>query len=229
MKIDSLSLIGKLKTGKTTFALSAPKPMVYFDFELGVQRVEKRFIEGGQDVEVLTYPDIMIADPKRQTKQYIAFWDRLMKDYNKYLEDKNIKTIVFDTFSAVWEIRRLSYLAEIRERDPNRSSLMPQEYFIPNTDMKTILIQSRIHEKILIVVHHTRDEYVDNKPTGREEADGFKYTGDLVDIEFWMNKRDGKPIGRIGNCGLSMMAEGIEIPEPSYDKLAELINGYRSI
>jgi hypothetical protein len=229
MGIQAISVVGKMKTGKSTFAVSAPKPLIVFDFELGMQRVEPRFIKDLSKIRILPYADALIIDKKRHPQQAMELWDKIIQDYKAALEDPKVKTIVFDTFTSVWEARRMAYLAELKERDPSRISLMPQEYFVPNTDMKTLLVQARLHNKILIVTHHTREVYIEGKPSGMEEADGFKYTGDLVDVELWMTKAGGKPIGKIVTCGLSMTAEGLEIPEPTFAQLEAMVDSFRSI
>ena len=179
---------------------------------------------------VYNYAETIVTDRKRDIKIAQEFWNTIIKDYNNALEDEKVKTVVIDTASAVWEARRMAYLAEIREHDPNRKSLIPQEYFVPNRDMKMLITQAALHKKILIVVHHTREEYDNNgRPTGEEVPDGFKYTGDLVDVELWMNKKNGVITGTIYTCGLSIAAEGLEIENPTYEKLSTLIEGYRKI
>lgn len=228
--IQSISLVGKMKTGKTTFALSAPKPLVIFDFEMGVQRVESKFIEEQDKITVITLIREALAVKGKRIAGALDFWKKIQEAFLKALEDETVKTIAFDTFSSVWEIRRMAYLAELKTRDPSRTTLSPFEYFIPNADMKTLLIQSRIHNKILIVTHHTRDIYdAEGKPTGEQEPDGFKATGDLVDIVVWMTKEGGKPKATIKTCGLTLTAEGIVLPEPNFNSLHQIIASLRGL
>jgi len=228
--IESLSIIGRKKTTKTTLALSAPRPIVLMDFELGLRRVEPKYLPPKDELIVYNYAETIVTDRKRDIKVAQAFWNTILKDYNKSLEDDKVKTIVIDTASAVWEARRMAYLADIRELDPNRKALVPQEYFVPNRDMKMLITQAALHKKILIVVHHTRPEYDANgRETGEEVPDGFKYTGDLVDVELWMNKKNSIITGTIYTCGLSIAAEGLEIENPTFDMLNDLIEGYRKV
>ena len=235
--INAISLVGKLKTGKTTFALSAPKPMVFFDFEMGYSRVEPRFIDNPNEITIHKLVDETLVNRKKKEniQKAIDFWENILTLYNDALENPNVKSIVFDTFTSVWEARRMAHLATIRQTDPNRSSLMPPEYFIPNTDIKVMLVQARVHDKILIVTHHTRPEYMGNEPTGKDEPDGFKKTGDLVDVVLWTDKQYDKqsgitvPVAKITECGLTMQALGMELVSPTYDSLDKLITGYRQL
>ncbi|MBT9151109.1 MAG: hypothetical protein DDT40_01293 [candidate division WS2 bacterium] len=231
--IQALSIVGRMKRGKTTLALSAPRPLVVFDFELGVDKVEPRYVKDRDSISVISYIKEMTDVKTRKKTTAINLWHKILVDFNEALENKDVRTIVFDTFTGVWEIRRMAYLAELQQNEPSRKNLMPQEYFIPNTDMKMLITQALIHDKILITIQHIRDKYsADGKPTGEEEPDGFKYTGDLMEVELWLNKgkdKEGimKPYGVIKACRLCMAVEGTKIVEPTYELLDLLITARR--
>lgn len=229
-----ISLEGVRKTTKSTFAMSAPPKIVFFDFDLGVDRVEPKYRPAKEKITVLDYGTLAIINKKKQAAFVLKEWDRLLKEYNDALEDKEVKSIVFDTFTAVWELRRLAYLAELNEEakakgEGLRRNLMPQEYFIPNTDMKMLLTQAKIHGKNLILVHHLKEVYKEGKPTGEMEADGFKYTGDLADVILQSSKRDGKPVYTVKDCGLTLKAEGLELEEATFGQVETLINKLRNM
>jgi len=229
-----ISLEGVRKTTKSTFGLSAPPKIVFFNFDLGVDRVEPRYRPPEGTVTVIDYGTLAITNKKKQTAFVQKEWNRLLKEYNDALEDPEVQTVVFDTFTAVWELRRLAYLAELNDEaekkgESQRRNLMPQEYFIPNTDMKMILTQAKIHNKHLILIHHLKEVYKEGKPTGEMEADGFKYTGDLADVILQSNKKDGKPVYTVKDCGLTLRAEGLEIEEPTFQKVEELLTKLRNM
>jgi len=229
-----ISLEGVRKTTKSTFGLSAPPKIVFFNFDLGVDRVEPRYRPPEGTVTVIDYGTLAITNKKKQTAFVQKEWNRLLKEYNDALEDPEVQTVVFDTFTAVWELRRLAYLAELNDDaekrgESQRRNLMPQEYFIPNTDMKMILTQAKIHNKHLILIHHLKEVYKEGKPTGEMEADGFKYTGDLADVILQSNKKDGKPVYTVKDCGLTLRAEGLEIEEPTFQKVEELLTKLRNM
>jgi len=229
-----ISLEGVRKTTKSTFGLSAPPKIVFFNFDLGVDRVEPRYRPPEGTVTVIDYGTLAITNKKKQTAFVQKEWNRLLKEYNDALEDPEVQTVVFDTFTAVWELRRLAYLAELnddaeKKGESQRRNLMPQEYFIPNTDMKMILTQAKIHNKHLILIHHLKEVYKEGKPTGEMEADGFKYTGDLADVILQSNKKDGKPVYTVKDCGLTLRAEGLEIEEPTFQKVEELLTKLRNM
>ena len=225
-----ISLEGVRKTGKTTFALSAPPEIVFFDFELGLHRVEPRFMPDEKGLKVLDYGSLATLDRKKQDTFVLTQWGKLLKDYSAALESETTTSIVFDTFTAVWELRRMAYMAELRSTPggAGRKNLMPQEYATPNADMKMLLVQAQIHHKNLILTHHLREQYKEGKPTGVLEADGFKHTGDAVDVILHTSKAKCKPLITIRDCGLTMRAEGLEVTDPNYDKVFKLITQMRT-
>lgn len=231
--IQSLSLVGKKKTAKSTVALSAPLPIVYFDFEIGLRRVEPRYLPDMSKVTVHNIEPVNQLKLKADPDLAIKHWEKILRLYNTALEDPNIKSIVFDTFTAMWEAKRMAHLGAIRKTEPSRSNLNKYEYFVPNTEMKELFVQASLHEKVLITIHHTTAEYMAGEETGEETADGWKQTGDLVDVEFWMTKvrKDGKtiPRGEFRTCGPSMAVEGMTMDEPTFAEIDALVEGYRSL
>lgn len=224
-----ISLEGTRKTGKSTFCFSAPKKIVLFDFDFGLDRIESRFLPPKEEIFIHPFQEITILNKKKQDKFVIAQWEAFLKSYNDALEDSSVATIAMDTFTAVWELRRVSWLAEMRLTEPSRKNLMPQEYAKPNADMNMLLVQAKMHHKNLVLTHHLRETYRENKPTGEYEADGFKHTGDFVDIVLQTGKNDNKPLFTIKDCGLTMRAEGLQIPEPTWEKVETLITKLRNL
>ena len=233
--MEAVSAIGEKKTGKTTFACSAPKPMHFFDFEGGIRRVEPKYIPEPDKILVKTYIGDYLEAKVKKGESYLALWNRIIEDYNESLEDPSVASIVFDTAATVWEIRRNAELYIVQQVDPSRKILQPPEYTPCNTDMKVLIQQAAVHKKKLILVHHTKEEWRAGKPTGVMVADGFSYTGDHVDLELrfkrGVNPATAKmiPIATIETSGLSMAAFGVSVNEPTWDKVDQLIENFRKM
>lgn len=240
MDIFSLSLYGARKTGKTTFALTAPKPLVVFDLESGVEEIEWRYVDNKEQVMVVPLAEPLLGVPKRSRPETAkTIYQDFLKQYNKYLEDKTTQTIVLDTWTAIWELCRNAYLQELGEESGNkRSQLLQIEYGEPNRRMKNILVQGRLHKKLVIVTQHARQKYIINPkgesvPGDELEPDGFKYTGDLADVVLYFTKdKRGDPpktmpVAIIEDCRLTMAAEGVELPMPNYATLFNLLKSLR--
>lgn len=225
----TVMVYGKRKTGKTAFALSSPKPLVYFDFELGIEDIEPRFLPDMSQVTVHNMVEEIALQDKKDKEAVKKFWHDILKNYNAALEDDNVETVVFDTFTSVWAACRTAYLAELKERDPNRQAMMPQDYGEPNRRMKMLITQSRLHNKTLVLVHHIKEVY-DEKGTATGELtfDGFKYTGDLVDIVLNFSKKDKKPLLTVEDCRLTMAAEGLN-PPASFQGAHDFIERLRNL
>lgn len=178
---------GEDKSGKTTLALSAPKPLVYMEFDIGgFNRANKNLekIRVREDLEAgliirEKYPmpfQIGELDPEKMTikpskiivgmKELFFQW---LASYIKHL-DSDIATIVVDTTTLLWEVTCQGYLQEKQELQldtkgvlkPNeklRVQLQAPEYREPNTRMRGIVYQAQLREKNLILTHHATDEY----------------------------------------------------------------------
>jgi len=184
---------GNDKTGKTSLALSFPKPMHYMEFDLGgYDRAKHRFkkeIEGG----LITHKAYIVPfqgdfsevtfKPSKIITGMKEFWYSFLQDYIGFLNANNgIATGVLDTGTLLWESICTAFLQEKQELqiDKNgnviggrelRTSLLPIEYREPNIRMRGLIYQARVHGKNLILTHHSRDVYATrpNPKTGAYE------------------------------------------------------------
>lgn len=241
-EIYSLNLYGARKTGKTTFGLSCPTPLIVFDFEDGVSVVERQYIPDPDGITVVPIAEPLLNLPRAtKPKNAKKIWAELLTAYNKYMEDNTVKTIVFDTFTAVWELCRNAYLQDLNDdTGKTRTSLLQIEYGEPNRRMKNLIVQGRLHKKLIVLVHHARNKYVMNSQgesvqSNEPEPDGFKASGDLVDAVLFFTKDMVKigditkkmPVVEIQDCRLVMAAEGLVLPTPNYETLYNLIKSLR--
>ena len=242
LEIYSLNLYGARKTGKTTLGLSCPKPLIVFDFEDGVSVVERQYIPDPDGITVVPIAEPLLNLPRAaKPKNAKKVWLELLTAYNKYMEDDTVKTIVFDTFTSVWELCRYASLQDIiEETGKSRVQLQQVEHGPANRMMKNLIVQGRLHKKLIVLVHHVRNKYVTNSQgesvqSNIQEPDGFKAAGDLVDIILYFTKDMVKigdtvkkmPVVEIQDCRLSMAAEGLVLPTPNYETLFNLIKSLR--
>jgi hypothetical protein len=227
MLIEGIAIYGQRKRGKSTFAMSCPTPIVYFDFELGASRVEPMYIPTDMKIIDMYEAKLGYTDTKNDAIA-MKFWIDFEKQYMKALENPDVKTIVWDTASKVWEAKRHDTIAKIRLTYPDRISLNKFEYTIPNKDMAKLVILARSYHKLLILVHHTKDIYKNDEPTGELTWDGFTHTGDSVDIVMFFDKQDGVPYATITDCGLTLKAEGVTLESPTYADVESLVMKLRS-
>jgi len=226
-----VSVVGRRKTCKSTFAMSAPTPIVFFDLELGADRVEDRYIPDKANIKFIYLMKKQPLKAKPQgTEEDYKHWVEFEKKYNEALEDSTVKTIVLDPFTVVWQDAQAAFLYELKQKDPTTVSIYPTTlYATPNAWMRDVILQAKLHNKNLILVHHTKEGYKKGEPTGEEVPDGFKYTGDLVEVELWMTMKDNKPIGTITICGLSPSAQGSVREQPTWKDIEGWIDKLRAM
>ena len=255
--IQVLSIWGDNKTGKSTLALTAPKPMLHMDLDLGFQRAAPRFQAEIASEEITTkrYPVPLQTRPPR-IYGIKEVWQTFQADLLKALESKTIKTVVVDTHTQLWEICRLGFLQEKQENqfypDGNmkkievngkyieqtlRERLLPIEYGEPNNRMRSIIYAARSMGKILVLTHYARDIYRQvmtadkglveqnlSATTGEREADAWKYVEGLCDIMVKTSVSVAVPQAKVTLSGVGLSLVGVELTEPTYDKLVKLVN-----
>lgn len=229
-----LGIGGPDKSGKTSLALTFPKPIHVFEFDIAtVERAIWRF--KGDDIRVSRYP-LPVGFGPSKARDIKSIWNNFVDEYAKVLEDKTIKTISFDTSSKLWWICHTTYLQELQAKNP-RERLMPMEYGEPNSRMSSLIFAARQYDKHLVLAHHLRAVYkamltekgMQDMATDEKELDGFKWTGSLIDVEIWTSVVDGKPIGTCTLSGLALQMVGMAIQEPTYDKIMDIASKFRSV
>lgn len=257
-----IAIWGEEGSGKSTMALSFPKPLRHFDIDIGgyaraAWRVDTTNVES-KSYAIPIQIDKMIGGqgegpsiriPKRVVG-YKETWQRIVIDFVEYCQNPDVKTIVFDSATALWKVCHQQHLQWIQEKqiaaksniseNDLRESLMPKEYGPPNEQMRQLIYTAQSQKKNLILTHYPTDVYADKLEgerivsyrTGELAMDGFNDTAKLVDMVVWVSMVRNpetklyEPRGKIGKCGLEgmgVLARDREIP-PTYDGIIQLQN-----
>lgn len=144
-------------SGKTKFALSAPRPMTYLDFDFGREGVETLPVD-----EPRTY-DLLAAEwmPEREAKKYAQdVMKRFVADFREAIA-KKMRSLVVDTHTAAWAGQRLARGGNggdsYTEYEAEFKSLIGAAYASPHTNV--------------ILIHHLARDWKRNK-------EGKAYKGD---------------------------------------------------
>lgn len=194
-----ISIYGPPGSGKTSFALTWPKKIRIFDFDLGADRGWQfdELIQTGQIIHSYNpLPSRSMTEGFEKLHGFIQAWSEFTKQFTQAVQDNTVKTIILDTGTNLWKLCCDAYLEELqdqssREGKPLRKQLIQVEYGRPNTRMKLLFDTAKSYQKDLIVVHHETEEYVPvtvggkplldengqpkSAPTGNKIPDGFKY------------------------------------------------------
>lgn len=234
-----LSIYGAEGTGKTTLGLTSPKPIDDYDLELGLDRAIGRF--KAEEIHRLCFTsavgDFAIPQKRKGTKSipqgYVKQRDDLIKAVNTSCKSNNL-TVMLDTISVCWEIIWKAY----QEENEIESMYPPVLYSVPNGIMTNLIQHIKLHNKNLILIHHERDIYVNDKATGEKEPDGFKHTADLVTIQVRLVKetipqmsQSGTkplppkilPVAYIMKPNIGMTETQRRIVEPTWDSILKRV------
>ena len=214
MSILVAAVWGKEGSGKSSMALTWPRPIRHYDIDVGgYDRAIWRMKEEG--ITSTSYP-IPIQEEKllgaktegvsfrfpRRIVGYKELWQKIVTDYIKDCKDTAVKTIIMDSATQLWTICHQSMLQEKQEiqiankisvEDPKfREKLQPVEY--PNDRMRSLIYAARSYKKNLVLTHYPRNVYKERFDSSGKlvsfksedlEPDGFRDTTKLVDIVFW--------------------------------------------
>jgi len=206
LELESLALgiWGDIKTCKTTFALTFPKPLIHFDLDQGIKRALPRFREFSYQqvaenmplssvtklTDIISKPyRLPIKWPGQPVASMLSLWDVFMDDLRVACETPEIKTIVVDTGSVLWRIATQAHLERVQKEKPERVNLIQIEYAKPNTEMRGAIGAVKAYGKNLVMVHHVGGIYKDVLTAkGVEQQrvgdtwEGFGGMGGMVDI-----------------------------------------------
>jgi len=216
---------GQEGSGKSSMALTFPKPLKHYDIDVGgFDRAIWRLT--GEGITSKSYPipvqiekltgakkeGMNIRFPRRVTG-YKELWQEIVTDYVEDCQDKSIATIVLDSATQLWTICHSSMLQEkqeiqisqgMRPEDAKfREKLLPIEF--PNDRMRSLIYTARSYGKNLVLTHYPRNVYKEQFNKGELvqyksddlEPDGFKDTTKLVDVVFWTFSEKGQAHAKI--------------------------------
>ena len=264
-------LWGEDKSQKNTLALSFPKPLVDMEFDIGgfdranrnlphlpikdwtnqgLIKLEQYIVPmqfGSMDpIENIIRPSKIIVGMKELFYQFAT-------KFIQHLQDSDLKTIVIDTGTLLYEVTCMGYLQEKQEIQINpdgsmkldrngkvqelRVSLLPIEYREPYIRMRGFIYQAKAHKKNLVLTHHASDEYgmVRQKDgstalakTGNRVLHGWSQLGDGADVmahTYW-DKTKMKPYCKVELAEVKEL-EDMVFEEPTYDKIRQVIKMVR--
>ncbi len=204
--------IGALdKEGKTTWALTAPPDIAYFDLNNRAEHVLNRFV--GRGVHRYRY-DKLLASTQDQWK---AIWAKFQKDFAEALLSKKTRSLVVDTGNDLWETRRLAQWG--------RESSVPDQYGALNKDFRNLHEAVLSADKNLVIVTEKKKKYITKKVRMKsgEMRDMGEWNGDYemggwsgtafkvqANLEIEFDKAQKTFRTRVVNCGLNPFLAGNE-------------------
>jgi len=177
-----ISVEGREKRGKTHFALTAPGPIVYFNLDEGLDRVQPDVKFPDLDLRVVNIPSFSRdGHPDRVADEALKVWESLKEMHINALE--SARTVIYDTFTEVWELARLARFGKLQQ--------VQWFHFGPiNREFHDFIREFSKHDANLILLHKVMAEKDGNgTPTGGLDRKGFSHIGFDVD-DFFRVDRD---------------------------------------
>ncbi len=161
-----LSISAREKQGKTHFALTAPGPIAFFNTDIGIEGVINKFAPR-KEIMIMNMP---VPDSQVEAKKC---WEKFKSAYDSVLRMKDVRTVVLDTATEVWELLRMYKFGKL-------SQVMPHQYGPVNAIYRRMLKDSYASNKNIILLHKMKPVYIDDKRTNKYERAGFSDTGYIV-------------------------------------------------
>ena len=208
-----MSVSGLEKQGKTHFALTAPGPLGMFSTDIGEEGVVEKF--GDKDIYIMSIDRVDDDSAEQAPEEYARFHGA----YVKLLRGKEVRTIVLDTATEIWEILRMARFGRLTQ-------VMPYQYGPVNAEYRALIREAYAYDKNLILIHKMKPKYINDKRTAEYERAGFGDTGFLVQVNARAYRyEDGDFALQIEDCrqNPALMGEELIGPMCTFPFLASLV------
>lgn len=224
-----LSIQGPGKTGKTNFSLTSDRePILYVNLNKGDEGVIGKFVAGGVEIWRMDLPrgrflieERLVAGSKgameAAAKEAKEAWDKFSKGIRKVRDTGG--TIILDTASELWELLRLARLGKLDQ-------VKPHHYGPVNAEYEAVWQMALDTPNLsLIAIHELRDEYVNEKFTGKRKISGYKRTEYLAQVMVEMYKT-GVGEDRVWGCRI---IECRHNPEMEWEELEDSLCNFPTL
>lgn len=199
-----MSVQGPEKTGKTHFACTAPDPILLLNTDMGDEGVvtEEKF--PGRTIYIVDItPGSEFLAHKEGEAAYEQAWAEFTEAYHWGLG--SCATVVLDKADQIWELARLKHFGKL-------SNIRPHHYTEVNNTFRYLLkAADRRKDVNLILIHNMKEEWLDERNTGRLIRAGFKETGGLVQSSLTTFRRDTEFGCVVDFCRQNMELVGQEL------------------
>ena len=213
-----LSITGEWKTGKTEFSLTAPAPIAYIDMDTGTEGV----IEKWAKKKVIKRISFDYHDSTDE-REWREMWEKCSKAFIASLQHPQIRTLVWDTATEGYDLVKMARFGKLNKVNLHEGKALPYPYGPVNTEFRDLLRRALKTNKNVILIHKTKDEYVDDKRTGKKLMAGYGDIGGIVQvsIETWKKVETEKGEVRsrtfgitVKDCRQNREVDGMTLEEP---------------
>ena len=199
-----LSVEGMEKQGKSHFGLTAPAPIGYFDFDTGSEGVVHKFA-GAKEIHINDYRKL---GNSLDQAQFTIMWERFREQFLGVLANPNIRTVIPDTATEVWELLRMARFGKLTQ-------VMPYHYGPVNAEYREMMRKVYDSDKNLILLHKMKKRYRNDNWDGGYERSGFTDTGYLVQVNAVIERdEEGEFVLMVKDCRQNSAVAGMTFEGP---------------
>lgn len=198
-----LGIQGMERGGKSHLALTGRPPIYIHNFDYGLEGTVEKFAVTGKEIYVAEYR--MPKAPRGQEQQVVKEAEVIYRQFREMWDDSVAKgegTIIVDTHTEEWELRRLAWFGKLDQ-------IMPQQYTELNNDFRAQVRGAYDSGMTVILIRKMGKVYQGNQPTGAYEPKGFSDLGYMVQsvLEAYRDPNDGKFKALVKDCRVNSMLQ----------------------
>jgi hypothetical protein len=222
---------GPEKWGKNHLAYTAPGPIFCQSLDTGSKETAYKYIEGGPfwdgsrtitvakyEVEIkgdYNWTDAESEEMRRMVANAAApVWDQWVADFEYALD--NAATVVWDTETEAWELLRLARFGVLT---PKTGRDRGNVWGPVNAEYRRLIRLANDKNVNFVLVQKVKDEYANDKKTGKKERKGFSDIGYMSQVVCWAQRTGTNFSLVVTDCRQNPMLNGVEIPDNSWEML----------
>ena len=171
------SIEGTDKTGKSHLALTAPRPIMYIDLDVGTEGVIHKF--QGEDLMVyqVEQPE-RLGSSQELMGRYGEIWATVQDKISEALA-MNEGTLIIDTFTEAYDICRLAHFGKM-------SQVQPHQYGVAYADLREVMRKVHQSKMSCILLHKMGSNF----NTGEPEMKGWNDIPHQVQVTLRTDRED---------------------------------------
>lgn len=186
--------IGEEGTGKTSFWLGAPGPIVVFSLDFGLEGVVEQY-QNDKDIYVKEYEWMPTEDTSKEEAE--ALRDEFTEDFEQAIQ--HARTVIFDKETLIWELFRYAEFGA-----PNDA---PRNYPALNQRFRRLLNMPKATGINFGLIEGLKDEWVTRAKsdggtkgvnTGKRIRKGFDEASEIVHMVLTHDRREGEFFYTVG-------------------------------
>jgi hypothetical protein len=197
-----LSLEGLEGCGKTRFTLTAPAPIAFINFDMGLEGIVEQFQE--QKAIYVATVKLDFTGGARDKIIEAAEKELAKVETNYQTALRQARTIVIDTGSELWELLRLAAFGKL-------DKVMPHQYAEVNQSMQRLIKLAYDSDANLLLTHRLKEQWINDKKTGLYEFAGMKDIPYLVQAHARMWTDDAGYHLKVGKSRQNATVVGLEL------------------